>query len=539
MKKIDKKIVFAAWSCHDQFYALNQWIDSFEKVIKTVISFDPKEQIYLHGKEKMNNNFIELIRLEKPDYIFFWLIYDEFNLSLFDKIKEISPKTKLIGFFGDDDVTFENLSRYYALFFDYCLIFQKNFESIYKKEGISNVYSILGANTSKYHPLNVRKEYDVGFIGTPKSNRYKCIKYLKDNGIKVKVAGAGWEKYPEFKEDYLGKLTTEESTEFISKSKINLSFTRNYFGELHYNSRIFEIMACKSFVITEYFKGYRDLFKENECVLFDTNEYLLKKINYYLKHEKEREEIAKNAYKKTVYQFSYENQLRNIFEKIEKNKEEKISKIETETGKIGYLTTAELKENSSYLSNKLKDNDYVSFKDDSVVKSDYRDFLQIHSLIKSKKDISCCDYYIYNKMIGNYLCFASFSAYEESEKEFHKCIVPYQLVFKKDFFLKNVEEIKKYLLKNEDNLISKENTVLVSIPLIKMKESKYPPVINIGKQYLPKFENDLVYIFHNRKLFLPIYLALLLFFSGKYRKLIASEIINRMHSYMQKRGKNV
>ena len=84
----------------------------------------------------MNNNFIELIRLEKPDYIFFWLIYDEFSIDTFNKIREISPKTKLINFFGDDDTRFDIHSRYYSLFIDFPLISQKNYLKEYHKAGI-------------------------------------------------------------------------------------------------------------------------------------------------------------------------------------------------------------------------------------------------------------------------------------------------------------------------------------------------------------------------------------------------------------------
>ena len=63
----------------------------------------------------MNKRFLEVVKREQPDYVFLWLIYDEFYIDTLLKIKKISAKIKIINFFGDDDSLFDNFSRFYSV----------------------------------------------------------------------------------------------------------------------------------------------------------------------------------------------------------------------------------------------------------------------------------------------------------------------------------------------------------------------------------------------------------------------------------------
>jgi len=63
--------------------------------------------------------------------------------------------------------------------------------------------------------------------------------------------------------------------------------------------KFFEGSSCKTFVLTGYCDEYPRLLKEGkEIIMYQDREDLLEKINYYLKHEKEREKIANITYKK-------------------------------------------------------------------------------------------------------------------------------------------------------------------------------------------------------------------------------------------------
>ena len=525
MNKIDKKLLFAAWSCHDKFYALNQWLGPIENVFRETLSFDPKEILYKHGQEEMNSRFLRLVEKEKPDYILFWIIYDEFYLNTFEKIREMSPKTMLLNFFGDDDVAFRNSSRFYSLFFDYCLIFQKNYLDLYKKEGIKDIYPFFGANVDVFKNKKYAKEFDVSFIGTPKANRYSAIKYLISKGINLKIAGAGWEKYPDLKDFCIGKLSTEESVDLINKSRISLSFTRNHLGNLHFNSRLFEIMACKSFALGEHFNGYEELYSKKELDMFRDEKELVKKVKYYLGNEKEREKMAERAYRKTINNFSYENQLKKIFSSILKN-DKKNKPLPRLNVNVKYLRLNDLNKTPQHIIDISRNFDYISFHDKTNIISRYKEYLQVYSLLKSNKNISCCDYYLYNKNIGDYLCFASFSSYVDSSHYFHKLVSPYQLVIKKDYFINNLDKFKDYLLKREGALINKTNTEIVSLPLIKITNNENPFIGNIS-QYLLKFENELRCTYNTNKHLMLKYIYKLILYSGRHRSLILNQIIRR------------
>ena len=217
----------------------------------------------------MNQMFLNFIEKEKPNCIFMWIKCDEFFLDTFLKIREISPKTQVILSFGDDEITFERFSRYLVLFLDYGLISQKKYLLQYHKDGIKNVFFVAGFDTNLFRPLNVKKKYDVTFIGAPKgkaSGRYELIKFLKENNVKIKLFGWNWEKYPEFEEIYGGPLESNKMIEILNQSKINLCFSKAGDGTLQVTGKVFEAGACKTFILTEYCKDY---LKSLSCSLDD------------------------------------------------------------------------------------------------------------------------------------------------------------------------------------------------------------------------------------------------------------------------------
>lgn len=532
MKQINKKMMFAAWTCHNKnYFAYQTWHNPLKNIFKHFFTFDPQECLYRYGKDEMNRKFLEIVEKEQPDYIFLWLIYEEFYLETLFKIKEISPKTKLINFFGDDDVLFENYTRYLSLFIDYPLASHKNYFKCYEKDGIRNVFLSCGVDNKRYRNLRLEKKYDVSFIGIPKRDRVDFIKYLIETGIYVKIYGSGWENYHELKDFYGGHLSNEDSVKVINESKINLSFTKNYEGITGFKARVFEICCCKSFLLSEYFEGYLDFLKENkEIVMFKTKEELLKKINYYLKNEKEREKIASRAYEKVRNNYSQDKEFSKIFSKIEKlnvsNKKE-FPKIKD---KALYLTSEDLKLSDEEIKNKVVKADYIGFRNKKNIYSAYKDFFQIYSLKKTKKDISCCDYYVSSKMLGDYLILNAGYAFKQLSKEdFSKLLLSDQLLLKKSFFLKNIQIFKQFEEKKQD-LFNKDEIAFVSIPLIRTKLFKNISNENMEKVFQPQFENKLRQLNSSKHLFSDSYVYKLIFFSLFNRPYIISRLIKRFYS---------
>lgn len=92
-------------------------------------------------------------------------------------------------------------------------------------------------------------------------------------------------------------------------SKININMTNRAIRS-GIPLRIFDVMGCGGFLISNYQPELLDYFTPDEdIVLYDSIPDLLAKIDYYLKHDQEREIIAKNGYEKVKAFHTYEQRL--------------------------------------------------------------------------------------------------------------------------------------------------------------------------------------------------------------------------------------
>jgi len=527
--KLKKKILFAAWACHNKNYTSYQaWYIPLTKVFKEVVTFDPQETMYRYGKEEMNKQFLSLLEKEQPDYVFLWLIYDEFSIDTLLSIKEIFPRTKLINFFGDDDALFYNFSIYYGQLFGGALVNQRDFLPKYKEEGIQNVLITYGVNTSHFRPLQVKKKYDVTFVGTPKSDRYEYIMFLIKNGINVRVFGAGWESYPEICERYGGLLSTDEYVKVVNESRINLSFSKNYEGKPHFKGRVPEVCACKSFVLSELYEGYYDFFKKgSEIVMFKTREELLQLVRYYLKNEKEREAIAARAHKKILEKFTLEKELRSFFKHMDRV-HIKANGLPEVKKKVITILIHELRFSTKDILERVKNCDYIAFSAAEEQTLPHKEYFQKYSLEKSKKDICCCDYYVFTPRLGNYLIFQSKYAHRILKPdEFSSVIGLSHLMVRKSYFLKNIDQFKAVAQGEPISFITDKNTAFVTIPLVQRKKVPSLKYSSMDKVFLPLYENNLRALHYQRRLLIDTYTYFLFLESlfGKY--FIARRLITK------------
>src|SRR3989344_9288152 len=236
-----EKILFL--ETNSEFYSFyrNMYL-TLSRMCKKMLHFNRRDNYFKYGKEKMNRLLLDLIAKEKPDYIFTWLTWDEFSIDTLLNINKISPKTKTVVILGDDTIQFHDFSRYYALLFNYVFTTLKSYQKKYKEEGIKDVYFTSLTDAKSFHPIKTEKKYDVTFIGSQKldkAGRYEMIKYLKDNGISVRVFGFGWENYPEIKDIYGGPLESDEIVNVINQSRINLCFSKDNLGRPQMKAKIF------------------------------------------------------------------------------------------------------------------------------------------------------------------------------------------------------------------------------------------------------------------------------------------------------------
>jgi len=147
-----------------------------------------------------------------------------------------------------------------------------------------------------------REKYgsDISFIGSFEKERAILLQSLSDYNLTI--WGNNWTGKMESK--VLDKRIKNkdiyelELSKAVNSSKIVLNFFRKGNRDV-LNSRVFELPACKGFVISERSNELLEYFEENkEIVCFDSSEELKEKVDYYLKSETLRNQIAMAGYKK-------------------------------------------------------------------------------------------------------------------------------------------------------------------------------------------------------------------------------------------------
>ncbi|HCE3202977.1 TPA: glycosyltransferase [Vibrio parahaemolyticus] len=196
-----------------------------------------------------------------------------------------------------------------------------------------------GRNT-KHLPLagidsglgNKNKKYDVLFIGTAWPNRVEVINKIIDNfkdDIKLKIALPTNQYLPKFKLNddnisYDWRVSNDDFLKLSDQSKITLGIDRKFTsseGGVESGStpppRIFEVAARGNFQLTPYNSSeIKNYYSDDELLVYKSHTDLLDKISYFLKNDKEREEIANRSRNKTINHHLYKNRLKLIVDEV-------------------------------------------------------------------------------------------------------------------------------------------------------------------------------------------------------------------------------
>lgn len=174
------------------------------------------------------------------------------------------------------------------------------------------VLSRVLANRERVHILNKLAEtYDVNFY-----TRDKDTSQLSD---KVKIhPGIGYDN---------------GISAIYRDSKININITLHCI-EKGASQRIFDVMAAGGFMLSNYQKELEELFIPNkEIVLYHNEEELLQLVEYYLSHEEERKEIARNGQRKVLMYHTLHKRFHRVMEIVyeeEKNRKRDYITIQRE-----------------------------------------------------------------------------------------------------------------------------------------------------------------------------------------------------------------
>lgn len=205
--------------------------------------------------------------------------------------KSIFPNSKLVVDLGDEPQT-KGFNIYRSASADIILTPDRDCYNFYKSKGYSAIHTGHWADVSVFKPNSkIEVKYDV--VTSMKGDRGKTPEYIS------KKLGKKYVNH--------NNLSGEQNAHLFQSGKI--VFQKARFNEL--TRRIFEGMATQKLVITDRLHDSKrlDLFfeEDTEIILYDDKREALSKINYYLKNETEREEIALRAYQKVKKYYTTKN----------------------------------------------------------------------------------------------------------------------------------------------------------------------------------------------------------------------------------------
>lgn len=102
--------------------------------------------------------------------------------------------------------------------------------------------------------------------------------------------------------------------QIFQAAAINLNITSKTI-QTGVSQRVFDVLANKGFLITNYQAELFDLFTPGEdLVVYESLEDLIEKVQYYLEHEEERKQIAMHGYETLKQYYTYDVRLKQMLE---------------------------------------------------------------------------------------------------------------------------------------------------------------------------------------------------------------------------------
>jgi len=284
---------------------------------------------------KVQDDFIDFIKQEKPDLLLVikgWYFFPE----TIKKIKKLFPKLLIFNFNPDNPFntwhkgSSNDLIRNSIPFYDVYFIWGKFLIEPLRKAGARRVeYLPFAWDPFLRQPAGLLNEdeqehfgSDVVFVGSWDKERERILSRLL--GYDLKIWGSSWQKANSKLQSAWTKKAEfgKNFCKIIKSSKIVLNLIRKQ-NPSSVNMRTFEIPACRGFMLSTRTEESLQFFQEGkEAEYFSDYEELKEKIDFYLKHDDLRKQIAENAYRKVLSDesYTYKDRAKKILEVYNKLK---------------------------------------------------------------------------------------------------------------------------------------------------------------------------------------------------------------------------
>lgn len=282
----------------DSIYEVKEFASNFSMQyddFNELITFDANYNIFFRGEfipnsvlQKLNGIKIALSSEPFPSYIDGKLNFTYDSYKRFETFLVIKNKQ-----------------------YDYIFHYDASSVDFLKNHGVclSGVFEFPIA-TGTYKPMEIEKKWDVFFIGRSTEYREKFLNPLKHYFNTLHIAHG---------------IHGKDLVPYMNQSKILLNLHAE--NEISWEPRVQMLMATGGLVISHKLSPNEFLIPGVDYIEIDMTDELdlYNKINYYLKHDKERFKISKNGYLKIQKYFDAKTKFTQLINGIEQKKYNKFS----------------------------------------------------------------------------------------------------------------------------------------------------------------------------------------------------------------------
>lgn len=276
-----------------------------------VLHFETRHRSDARDYAQLNRLLLQTVDSTNPDAMLVVPFRYELWIETLEAIRARGVAT--MCWTTDDSWKYWESSRFYGPCFDAITTTYDYVIPQYKRDGIHHVHLTQWAASSAFlmPPRRARDcDVSVSFVGAAHGNRKAQIAALHAAGIDVHCFGYGWPA---------GPVAAEEIPRIINRSILSLNFanTPGYrqTGPNQIKARTFEVPGSGGLLLTESAPGLENFYvPDKEVLVFRGVADLIGKIQHFLMHPEERDQIANAGYQRTVKDHTYEARLKQLIE---------------------------------------------------------------------------------------------------------------------------------------------------------------------------------------------------------------------------------
>jgi len=265
----------------------------------------------------INKGLLDLVKRYKPQYVFVQK-GETISPATINSIKGLRVVT--VNFYNDFEWSvISKIAPHYDYFFTQ---HQEILNRLWRELNLKNCFYMAHAAEPLRNPfINRENKYPVSFVGTynPKiyPNREKYLLTIKDIGLNV-WGNDDWVN-TSLRECFHGRSHGDERFDIYRQSKIVIDINWEHVQSDGISVRPFEVTASGACLFADLVKqDIKSVYEEGkEFVSFSSGEELRKRVKYYLEHEREREEIARAGYNRTITEHTYAHRMKQLFDTME------------------------------------------------------------------------------------------------------------------------------------------------------------------------------------------------------------------------------